>query len=201
GPRVSRAARCTGPWTRSPAPAPSTRCGWARGPCTTSRPRASTSTRSARCATESSTSSTTSCTSWRTTWNACTASTQFARRSWWSACAMPAPGPAATLMEVPTEPSELASMTLKVSQCPTGDMRDTPTRPEVLAGTAPRLSADGSWWWDGAHWQPATSPDGLWHWDGSRWAPSLDVDPDDPAAVAELFDSMAEHRFAAGGQL
>ena len=80
-------------------------------------------------------------------------------------------------------------------------MRDTPTRPEVLAGTAPRLSADGSWWWDGAHWQPATSPDGLWHWDGSRWTPSVDIDPDDTAAVAEVFDGMADHRFAAGGQL
>src|SRR5438067_2310886 len=88
-----------------------------------------------------------------------------------------------------------------MSQSPTGDMRDTPTRPAVLAGTAPRLSADGSWWWDGAHWQPATSPDGLWHWDGSRWTPSVDIDPDDPAAVAEVFDGMADHRFAAGGQL
>ena len=80
-------------------------------------------------------------------------------------------------------------------------MRDAPTRPEVLAGSATRLSADGSWWWDGAHWQPAVSPDGLWHWDGSRWTPSLDIDQDDPAAVAELFDSMADHRFAAGGRL
>ena len=80
-------------------------------------------------------------------------------------------------------------------------MRDTPARPEVLAGSATRLSADGSWWWNGAHWQAAVSADGLWHWDGTRWTPTTDVDAQDPAAVADLFDAMADQRFAAGGQL
>ncbi|HEX6347886.1 MAG TPA: hypothetical protein VF160_00655 [Candidatus Dormibacteraeota bacterium] len=80
-------------------------------------------------------------------------------------------------------------------------MRDTSAQPAVLAGSPTRLSADGAWWWDGARWQAAISPDGLWRWDGERWQPALDVDTEDPAAVAALFDSTADQRFAAAGQL
>jgi hypothetical protein len=79
-------------------------------------------------------------------------------------------------------------------------MRDTPARP-AAAGPSTRLSADGSHWWDGAGWQPATSPDGLWRWDGAAWSPAVPIDPEDPAAVADLFDILAGQRFAAGGRL
>ncbi len=79
-------------------------------------------------------------------------------------------------------------------------MRDTPARP-AAAGPSTRLSADGSHWWDGAGWQPAISSDGLWRWDGAAWSPAVPIDPQDPAAVADLFDSVAGERFAAGGRL
>src|ERR1700704_4412681 len=78
-------------------------------------------------------------------------------------------------------------------------MRDTPVKP-APAGTSTRLSADGSHWWDGSRWQPATSPDGLWRWDGAAWSPAVPLDPEDPAAVADLFDILAGERFAAGGR-
>lgn len=79
-------------------------------------------------------------------------------------------------------------------------MRDAPAR-AASAGPSTRLSADGSHWWDGAGWQPATSPDGLWRWDGAAWSPAVPIDPEDPAAVADLFDILAAERFAAGGRL
>src|SRR5256885_9247854 len=79
-------------------------------------------------------------------------------------------------------------------------MRDTPAR-TASAGPSTRLSADGSHWWDGAGWQPATSPDRLWRWDGAAWSRAVPIDPDDPAAVADLFDILAAERFAAAGRL
>jgi hypothetical protein len=39
------------------------------------------------------------------------------------------------------------------------------------AGLEPRLSPDGSWWWDGRTWRPAISPDGQFRWDGHSWQP------------------------------
>ena len=47
--------------------------------------------------------------------------------------------------------------------------------PEDPAGTRPRFSPDGLWWWDGAQWRSALSPDGLWRWDGRSWVPARPV--------------------------
>ena len=79
-------------------------------------------------------------------------------------------------------------------------MRETPARPDA-AEPSTRLSADGAYWWDGGRWLAATSADGLWRWDGAAWSPAVPLNPDDPAAVADLFDIMANERFAAGGRL
>src|SRR5690349_15447503 len=80
-------------------------------------------------------------------------------------------------------------------------MRDTAAQPTLAAGSPTRLSADGNWWWDGAHWQAAVSDDGLWRWDGERWQPAVEINTEDPSAVAALFDSTADHRFAEAGRL
>ena len=47
--------------------------------------------------------------------------------------------------------------------------------PEDTAGTGPRFSPDGLWWWDGTQWRSALSPDGLWRWDGRSWLPARPV--------------------------
>jgi len=78
-------------------------------------------------------------------------------------------------------------------------MRDTPTRPGVLAGSATRLSADGSWWWDGAQWLPATTDDGLWQWDGAAWRPTVQIDGVDAAALSNTLALLAEDRYEQAG--
>ncbi|HEY4864721.1 MAG TPA: hypothetical protein VIK45_04320 [Candidatus Dormibacteraeota bacterium] len=72
---------------------------------------------------------------------------------------------------------------------------------EVQAsGQARRLlSRDGSWWWNGRRWIPATTEDGLWKWDGGRWRPSVNLEGRRPEDLAATLAVLAEDRYAEAG--
>jgi hypothetical protein len=61
------------------------------------------------------------------------------------------------------------------------------------------LSRDGSWWWNGRRWIPATTEDGLWKWDGGRWRPSVSLEGKRPEDLAATLAVLAEDRYAEAG--
>src|ERR1051326_6180324 len=61
------------------------------------------------------------------------------------------------------------------------------------------LSGDGSWWWNGRRWVPATTEEGLWKWDGSRWKATVDLEGKRPEDLATTLALLAEDRYAEAG--
>src|SRR6266566_6325547 len=68
-------------------------------------------------------------------------------------------------------------------------------------GTRRLLSGDGTWWWNGRRWVPATTEDGLWKWDGSRWKGTVDLEGKRPEDLATTLALLAEDRYAEAGQI
>jgi hypothetical protein len=60
----------------------------------------------------------------------------------------------------------------------------------------PRLSDDGSWWWDGRRWLATSTPDGLWQWDGERWRPTIELRGVRSRDLATTLALLAEDRHA-----
>ena len=48
-------------------------------------------------------------------------------------------------------------------------MRVRRAAPHDVRMTAPQLSEDGRWWWDGVRWWPAVTVEGNWRFDGVEW--------------------------------
>jgi len=63
------------------------------------------------------------------------------------------------------------------------------------------LSGDGSWWWNGRRWVPATTEDGLWKWDGTRWKVTVDLEGKRPEDLATTLALLAEDRYAEAGAI
>src|SRR5215472_11785667 len=61
------------------------------------------------------------------------------------------------------------------------------------------LSGDGTWWWNGRRWVPATTEDGLWKWDGSRWRGTVDLEGQRPEDLATTLARLAEDRYGDAG--
>ena len=64
-----------------------------------------------------------------------------------------------------------------------------------------RLSADGSWWWNGRRWVPAVTEDGLWKWDGARWNQTVQLEGKRPEDLAATLALLGEDRYAQAGTL
>jgi hypothetical protein len=77
----------------------------------------------------------------------------------------------------------------------------TAAEPEITASNNTRrlLSGDGTWWWNGRRWVPATTEDGLWKWDGSRWRGTVDLEGKRPEDLATTLALLAEDRYADAG--
>jgi hypothetical protein len=67
------------------------------------------------------------------------------------------------------------------------------------APTRRLLSGDGTWWWNGRRWVPATTEEGLWKWDGSRWKATVDLEGKRPEDLATTLALLAEDRYAEAG--
>jgi hypothetical protein len=63
------------------------------------------------------------------------------------------------------------------------------------------LSGDGSWWWNGRRWVPATTEDGLWKWDGTRWKGTVDLEGKRPEDLATTLAILAEDRYGEAGEI
>ncbi len=68
-------------------------------------------------------------------------------------------------------------------------------------GSRRLLSGDGSWWWNGRRWVPATTEDGLWKWDGGRWKGTADLEGKRPEDLATTLALLAEDRYAEAGSI
>jgi hypothetical protein len=64
-----------------------------------------------------------------------------------------------------------------------------------------RLSADGSWWWNGRRWVQAITEDGLWKWDGARWNQTVQLEGKRPEDLAATLALLGEDRYAQAGAL
>jgi hypothetical protein len=73
------------------------------------------------------------------------------------------------------------------------------TANQTQGGSRRLLSGDGSWWWNGRRWVPATTEDGLWKWDGSRWKGTVDLEGRRPEDLATTLALLAEDRYAEAG--
>src|SRR2546430_14150194 len=72
---------------------------------------------------------------------------------------------------------------------------------ESSGNTCGMLSGDGTWWWNGRRWVPATTEDGLWKWDGSRWKGTVDLEGRRPEDLATTLALLAEDRYSEAGQI
>src|SRR6266540_2471982 len=79
----------------------------------------------------------------------------------------------------------------------------TATAAEPESNHTPRrlLSGDGTWWWNGRRWVPATTEDGLWKWDGSRWRGTVDLEGKRPEDLATTLALLAEDRYSDAGSI
>jgi hypothetical protein len=71
--------------------------------------------------------------------------------------------------------------------------------PAAQGGSRRLLSGDGTWWWNGRRWVPATTEDGLWKWDGSRWRGTTDLEGQRPEDLATTLARLAEERYGDAG--
>src|SRR5215469_2679330 len=77
-----------------------------------------------------------------------------------------------------------------------------PDSPTAGQGNTRRLlSGDGSWWWNGRRWVPATTEEGLWKWDGARWKATVDLEGKRPEDLATTLALLAEDRYADAGAI
>ena len=76
---------------------------------------------------------------------------------------------------------------------------DTENASTTQAGSRRLLSGDGSWWWNGRRWVPATTEEGLWRWDGTRWKATVDLEGKRPEDLATTLALLAEDRYAEAG--
>ena len=77
-----------------------------------------------------------------------------------------------------------------------------PDSPTAGQGNTRRLlSGDGSWWWNGRRWVPATTEEGLWKWDGARWKATVDLEGKRPEDLATTLALLAEDRYAEAGAI
>jgi len=81
------------------------------------------------------------------------------------------------------------------------DVTTAAAEPETATHVSTRrlLSGDGTWWWNGRRWVPATTEDGLWKWDGSRWKVTVDLEGKRPEDLATTLALLAEDRYAEAG--
>ncbi|HEY4025613.1 MAG TPA: hypothetical protein VGO86_04200, partial [Candidatus Dormibacteraeota bacterium] len=75
-----------------------------------------------------------------------------------------------------------------------GDQATAEMEPGLREAT--RLSADGSWWWDGRRWIATSTPDGFWRWDGRRWRPTIEAEGLRARDLATTLAFLAEERYA-----
>lgn len=80
-----------------------------------------------------------------------------------------------------------------------GDHATAENDPELRE--QPRLSDDGSWWWDGRRWLATATPDGLWQWDGERWRPTIELRGVRSRDLAMTLILLAEDRYAAAASI
>ncbi|HSR25139.1 MAG TPA: hypothetical protein VLW53_16410, partial [Candidatus Eisenbacteria bacterium] len=78
---------------------------------------------------------------------------------------------------------------------------DPETASATQTGSRRLLSGDGSWWWNGRRWVPATTEEGLWKWDGARWKATVDLEGKRPEDLATTLALLAEDRYAEAGTI
>ena len=78
---------------------------------------------------------------------------------------------------------------------------DPETASAMQTGSRRLLSGDGSWWWNGRRWVPATTEEGLWKWDGTRWKATVDLEGKRPEDLATTLALLAEDRYAEAGAI